>query len=291
MSVILSILLYLADIFTVYTFWGSIEFTVVAACLIPVAVVICMIISFLGIRPKSIKKLRKSDRAAVESALDELKFSAEQLGESLPKIHVFVNARNYVNAYAVGFNCVVVTMGLIKNYGHDNRVFASVLAHEMGHIKHHDTVFSGLVIVNLIVNSIVLTFSLFGVGIVIVLIFSLFMSVFFSDIITLYVSNAFGKVVGKIIGLLKTLIVAVLWAICAVIFRKQELLADRYAAKELGFAYELVYFLEDISAMDSVDRTFIETLMDTHPSTYTRIKKIEDSTFNNAGSDELSLLR
>lgn len=56
MSVILSILLYLADIFTVYMFWGSIEFTVVAACLIPVAVVICMIISFLGIRPKSIKK-------------------------------------------------------------------------------------------------------------------------------------------------------------------------------------------------------------------------------------------
>lgn len=275
MSYLLAFIVYTIDLGAVYLIFDSLNAVLGAASLLPLAVLICMGVSFLGLRPKPLKKLRSRDRNAVNDAAEELRMNAELLGIKLPRFRVYFNTGSSVNAFAGGFNAIVVTQGMISQYGHDSRIFASVLAHEAAHIKHGDVMFSAIVTVNFIFLSAALTVSLFGAALLVVLIASVLFSVIFSDVTELYFSGGFGRICGKVVGVLKFVVESIGWAVSAIFFRHQELNADKFSA-QLGFAYELIFWLEDMSQAECSEQTFFEELLSTHPSPYTRIMKLED---------------
>ncbi len=270
MSILLTLILFAADIAVVFHMTNhSFKATLIAGGIIIMAVLICSMLSFLGLKPRPVKKLRAADRQLVESALKEL----EMTNISLPRIRIYYNTSDNVNAFAAGFNGVVLTRGLLKHCAYDSRILAAVMAHEVGHICHMDMLFSALVTVNILAVSAVVTITFFSAGVLIVLIVGVILSIFLSDIIALYLTNTFSKVCGCIVGLVKTVVESIAWFIAAIFMRFQEYAADRFAAT-CGFSFEMIYFLE--SCPDEGEQTFIEEIMSTHPSPYSRIKKLED---------------
>lgn len=274
MSILLTIILFAADLALVFHITNhSVKATLIAGGIIIIAVLICMGFSFIGLRPKSLKKLRKADRQAVESALQELAISAELSNISLPRISIYWNTSENINAFSAGFNGVILTRGLLKHCAYDSRILAAVMAHEVGHICHMDMLFSALVTVNILAVSAAVTITFFSAGVLIVLIVGVILSIFLSDIIALYLTNAFSKVCGCIVGLAKTVVESIAWFIAAIFMRFQEYAADRFAAT-CGFCFEMIYFIE--SCPDAGEQTFIEEIMSTHPTPYSRIQKLED---------------
>lgn len=274
MSIFLTLILFAADIAVVFHISNhSFKAILIAGGIIIIAVLICIMVSFLGLRPRSVKKLRASDRQLVESALMELKNSAELTNISLPRIRIYYNTSDNLNAFAAGFNGIVLTRGLLQHCAYDSRMLAAILAHEIGHISHLDMLFSAIVTVNILTVSVAVTLAFFGVGILIVLIAVLLLSILLGDILTLYLTNALSKVLGFIVGLAKTVVESIAWVIASICMRIQEYAADRFAAA-CGFSFELIYFLE--SCPDEGEQTFIEEIMSTHPSPYSRIKRLED---------------
>lgn len=274
MSILLTFILYAADIAFIFHITNhSVKATLIASGIIIIAVLICMILSFLALRPKSVKKLRAADRRLVESALRELEISAELSNVSIPRIRTYWNSSDNVNAFAAGFNGIVLTRGLLQHCAYDSRMLAAVIAHEVGHICHMDMLFSAIVTVNILAVSGAVTITFFGASMLIVVIAVLLLSILLGDILTLYLTNALSKVLGFIVGLAKTVVESIAWVIAAIFMRIQEYAADRFAAA-CGFSFELIYFLE--SCPDESEQTFIEEIMSTHPSHYARIKKMEN---------------
>lgn len=277
MSILLTLILYVADVAIVYHITNhSVKATLIAGGAIIIAMLICMMVSFLGLRPKSVNKLRAADRQLVESALKELTISAELTNISLPRIRIYFNNSDNLNAFAAGFNGIVLTRGLLQHCAYDSRILGAVIAHEVGHICHMDMLFSAIVTVNILVVSGAVTIAFFGVGMLIVLIVGVIFSIFLSDIIALYLTNAFAKACGWVVGLAKSVIESIAWAISAIFLRINEFRADEYAAG-MGFSYELIFFIEGIEGIpDEGAQTFFEEIMSTHPSPYSRIKRLED---------------
>jgi heat shock protein HtpX len=82
---------------------------------------------------------RQVDEASAPSLLHIVKRLASQAGLPMPKVYVVDSEQP--NAFATGRNpehaAVCVTSGLLARI--DNEELAGVLAHELSHIKHHDT--------------------------------------------------------------------------------------------------------------------------------------------------------
>ena len=275
MSAIFTILIYVADLLVIYVLSDSINFVFIAGCVIPAAMAVILLASFFGLRPKAIKKLRAADRKNIISAIDEIKSGAELIGIKLPKFKVSFNTSDSVNAYAAGFNAVIIPLGLIKQYGYDSRLLAAVIAHEIAHIKHHDCLYSCIIYANIIGISIGLSVTLFGASLIITILAAVVLSIIFSDIAALYLAKGFGKMIGKVVGFIRDLVTSVYYVFSLIFTRLQEYSADAYSAR-LGFAFELIYFLEETMNDEYEETTFWESVSSTHPSSYARIKRLED---------------
>lgn len=274
MSIFLTLILFAADIAVVFHITNhSVKATLIGGGIIIIAVLICIMVSFLGLRPKSVNKLRAADRQLVESALKELTISAELTNISLPRIRIYFNNSDNLNAFAAGFNGIVLTRGLLQHCAYDSRMLGAILAHEIGHISHLDMLFSAIVTVNILAVSVAVTIAFFGVGMLIFLILVVLLSILLGDIITLYLTNAIAKVLGFVVGLAKTVVENIAFGISSIFMRMQEYRADGFAAA-CGFKFELIYFLEGIP--DEGAQTFFEEIMSTHPSPYSRIQRLED---------------
>jgi heat shock protein HtpX len=90
-----------------------------------------MLLSMYGARPV--------DEASAPALVHLVMRLAAKAGLPMPKVYVVEN--DQPNAFATGRNpehaAVCVTSGLLARV--DNEELAGVLAHELGHIKHHDT--------------------------------------------------------------------------------------------------------------------------------------------------------
>ncbi len=82
---------------------------------------------------------RQVDEVSAPALVHIVKRLASQAGLPMPKVYVVES--DQPNAFATGRNpehaAVCVTSGLLGRV--DNEELAGVLAHELGHIKHHDT--------------------------------------------------------------------------------------------------------------------------------------------------------
>jgi len=82
---------------------------------------------------------REVDAASAPELYDLVRQLSQNAGLPMPKVYVMENPQP--NAFATGRNpehaAVAVTTGLLRTVTHDE--LAGVLAHELGHVKHHDT--------------------------------------------------------------------------------------------------------------------------------------------------------
>ncbi|MGK2922792.1 MAG: zinc metalloprotease HtpX [Methyloceanibacter sp.] len=82
---------------------------------------------------------REVDAAAAPELYDMVRQLADNAGLPMPKVYIMENPQP--NAFATGRNpenaAVAVTTGLIQTVNRDE--LAGVIAHELAHIRHHDT--------------------------------------------------------------------------------------------------------------------------------------------------------
>ncbi len=82
---------------------------------------------------------REVDAASAPELYDLVRQLSQNAGLPMPKVYVMENPQP--NAFATGRNpehaAVAVTTGLLRTVTHEE--LAGVLAHELGHVKHHDT--------------------------------------------------------------------------------------------------------------------------------------------------------
>lgn len=82
---------------------------------------------------------RQVDEASAPNLVHTVRQLAAQAGLPMPKVYIVEN--DQPNAFATGRNpehaAVCVTSGLLSRV--DGEELAGVLAHELGHVKHHDT--------------------------------------------------------------------------------------------------------------------------------------------------------
>lgn len=277
MSYIMYFLILMADGYFAYIITASAEISIIAMIVIICATCLMQIISFLSLRPTSLKKLRLADRNALEAATAELKYCAEETNFRLPKkLHVYMNKSSDMNAFAVGRNKVILTSGLLEHLRYDSRTLAAVIAHEVGHLKRFHCYATAIVNLNILV--IALFFSLVNFGFVTVITALLFfiLSIVMNDCIALCISGLIGKILKALLSFASNIIILLHMAVAAIFFRRMEYNADRTAAC-LSLGVELIgflYMLENIKSNEK--RSFVETIQSSHPPTYSRIKRLEE---------------
>jgi heat shock protein HtpX len=204
--------------------------------------------------------------SALQRVWDRTK-DAQAAGNSFLSIGpmVYVTNSKYPNAYAIGLHSVVVTTGLLGIASDEE--LDGLLAHEISHIVHRDTIKRTAAYTLNTVGNIA---SWIMVGI-------------------LALWGLLGEIVGGegFVALIVGIIALVFkWALNGVqkllelgllsVGRSEEYRADAYA-KSLGFGPGLVSFLSRMQYIEKAPEGLWAALSRTHPPTAERIRKLEMS--------------
>ena len=183
-------------------------------------------------------------------------------------IEVFIIDRMYVNAFAIGRKTVAVTRGALETFSREE--LKGVLAHELGHISHGDTI--GLLL-NVVGNGIFSVLIIFAR--LILFIVQLVISTIEENFVFCIVFQFF-RFMLEVFVLVFILIGEIILAINS---RNNEYNADRFAG-EMGYTEELcsaLYLLQKISLPSKTP--IIERFRASHPNTANRIERLEAMQF------------
>lgn len=225
------------------------------------------------VRPELIARIEPLFNEAKRRAMAE----ARREGLSIPEdIGLFVNDEKSPNAFATGRKTICFTEGLLKLP--DDQVVAT-LAHEFGHIAHHDTDMILLVTVgNLIVSLIITVIKLA------IILFNLVMS-----IVCIFMGGTEGAV-GSLLTALGSMLSMIfinglMWAwtqfgnlLVMKSMRSQEYRADEFAFN-CGYGNSLcalLTFFEKMSDPSMQPQGLFATLYSTHPENNDRIAKLQN---------------
>lgn len=175
-----------------------------------------------------------------------------------------------VNAFALGYNVLIVNRGAFDAFTHEQ--LRAILGHEMGHLYYRDSV-----------KSISLIFSAYATRLIMT-IYAVFMA-FTAG----FANNTRGKIQGAsviayyIIFALFLPVIFLNWLgnkvftlINRKISRAAEYRADAFSAS-LGYKADMIASLEILDNLSSgYNNSFIGKLMSTHPATMLRIGALED---------------
>lgn len=236
--------------------------------------VISLLIVFSSLGEKILRLLNrvrpletKQETEYLQPLFDEVYIRAKELySYKLPDIKICIIDNMTVNAMALGRHTIAVTKGAMKTFTEDE--LKAVMAHEIAHIVHGDTVAS--------------LYALIGNGIlsVFVLFFRLCLSLL--D----WLKSAFVKKRGLISFFLSFFQFCFELSILVINFGFQVILSVNQRKNEFGadkFSYaigydtdmiEALYLLEKISLGDN--SSIIQKMTSSHPRITLRIKKLEE---------------
>ncbi len=214
---------------------------------------------------------RKDQLDYLMPLFQEVYDKARQRDPGIPEdIGLYIKAEQAPNAFATGRKTVCVTEGLLHQP--ENRIKAT-LAHEFGHLSHHDTDIILLVSVgNLIVNVIILGIRAFlGLIRAILMVFSLLLG---------GPRRWFGAMITSVFHVLTAVLVTGLsmaWTKLGTILvmktsRSNEYRADAFAA-EMGYGMDLCALLDDF--LEECPEGLFAALASTHPEKSDRIARLQ----------------
>lgn len=217
---------------------------------------------FLLLKTMGCRKPNNEEKSYLESIISIL---CQRTGKSPSDYHLYVKDDDRLNAFALGHNNICVFTSLLYNFTASE--VAGILAHEMGHIAHHDTSYGlGIAGISWAGNMIVRVY-VFGLRLLSIL--------------------AIIPIIGWVIALVSWLIQIQLYIIQILLNlplnlislfngRQQEYAADRYAC-EIGLGRDLYAALSKIMNYTGERKSgFFSSFYDTHPATTKRLKRIAE---------------
>jgi STE24 endopeptidase len=185
----------------------------------------------------------------------------EQAGISQEQFHLHEIPVPYANAMAIGRNNIAVTSAALQWLSVDE--LAGILAHEVGHIEHHDT------------KSLLMAYAMDLVGNLIIRIYN----------VIIQVCAILSRIpfVGLFMGLISIFFSIQVW-ILAIVLRFPRLLATRFMSRqneydadayacEIGLGRQLYYGLAKVTAGEG-QMPFYKRIVADHPDTQKRLKRI-----------------
>lgn len=273
MSKVLFMLLYLMDIFFLYYLTGDICYTTAGGLGIFVILAIQTGISLMTLKAHSLKHSPMATAQYLQSCMDEVMRRSVAVRRKQKKIRLWIADNESLNCFAVGQN-IVVNKSMLR-LG-DRSMLEGCLSHELSHVYNMDSAFTTLLELNLFIGLCTLCLVLFGAGAGIVLVISILFSVFFSSWAGFTAGSISGKLLKFCFGLITRAFYYISKLFSAFLYRRQEFEADRYAAL-LGYSQAMInlFQLEERTEHHAVQTSWIEDLLNDHPSNYRRIIQFE----------------
>jgi Zn-dependent protease with chaperone function len=221
-------------------------------------------------------KLKEWERDKLAAAQKILSINGRKYGFRSCKYRIHVINTTEYNAYCYGRRHIAVTRPMLNL---PPRVISAVLAHEIGHARRGDVLFSRILYLN--ISTAVIALSGFGILASVMLVGStiatFILAGFLSGVVVMYANRTLKYLVQVAENVLRWLLYTTFKLINAVYSRKCEYHADRFSCK-LGLGEDLNSFLESLPRQ-RFKLFHLPTLNDllygSHPPTKKRIKRIQ----------------
>lgn len=206
-----------------------------------------------------VRKLSDEEYRFLQQSIDMLKDDGQV--DMRPFQWYIARGNRSLNAFALGSNSIVVTEGLL--YSFDAQSIAGILAHEMGHITHHDThwglaTYMSDSLGNFVLRLYIMVVNILAWGQMIPFIGLVFTLMVWLVRLQLFVLQWFVRVPVSFVS--------------RVLNRRSEYAADRFAC-EIGFGAELHNSLLRITEGEE-ELGWWKSLQATHPETRKRLERI-----------------
>lgn len=206
---------------------------------------------------------------------NHVKEKTEQGSGSFPQnVRVYVIPGEEMNGYCFGFNSIGITEGTLNL---DEKTVEAVIAHEIGHIVNGDSVLNMVLAVN--VSGILLFLGLWQFFVIamislVVFVFWMIGEIRFS-FTSCFIVTRLTALVTRLSEGFQAIVLRLCQMVISALSRKGEYMADTFAAN-LGYAFYLKHFLERFAPdSPSGDHRFFHVVYDTHPSTASRVERLE----------------
>lgn len=272
MSRILFCILYIADVYIIYCVTKDIPKSCIGAAGIWLVLLIQMWIHLLSLKAHSLNNSSRADVNYIQGCMEEVVRRSDSIGRKT-YVRLWVADNESLNCFTVGHN-IIVNKGLLR-LG-DRSMIEGCLCHEYSHVLNGDYFFAALLNVNIFIGLSVLGIIHIGAAAVIVLVAALVFGIIFSSWIGYIMGSVVGKGVKKMFGLFMRLYYYIFKIFSAFLYRVQENEADRYVGI-LRYSGSMISFLHLSERMErhSVQTSWVEDLLNDHPSKYRRIVRLE----------------
>lgn len=203
------------------------------------------------------------EAAYIQDILRDIEAAARDIPDlEIPELHVYISGQMQLNAFSIGRGSIVIMRPLLQALDRDE--VRGVLAHEIGHLVHRDTIWGLLRFAAASVGQTAIQFlSLIASGFAFLALIPLFGFLF------IWMSLFVNAIIYGLKFILQ--IPASLLALCG--SRQNEYDADAFAVK-LGFGPGLYRALLVLSNGATDNMTLSQRLQSTHPVTRDRLKRI-----------------
>lgn len=207
----------------------------------------------------------KCEKEYIQPLFDEVCANARNIHKRLRKIELCIIDDMTVNAMALGRRTVAVTKGAVQTFSEDE--LKAIMAHEVGHIAHGDTIAS--------------IYAVVGNGIFSVFVMLARLCLILIDLMQSLFSGKY-SITSALMLLLRFMLEASIWIfnfgmqiILSINSRKSEFSADMFSYS-IGYDSDMIealYLLEKISLGDN--SSIIQKMTASHPRLTLRINKLE----------------
>lgn len=221
-------------------------------------------------------RLKELERDKLTAARKILLTNGRKVGVKSSKYHIHVVNTADFNAYCYGSRHIAITRPMLNM---SPRVISAVLAHEIGHARRGDVLFSRILYLNISVAAITLS----GLGILASAMFlgstiaTFMLAGFLSGVVAMYANRTLKYIMRVAENVLRWLLYTTFKLINAFYSRNCEYHADRFSCK-LGLGDDLNSFLKALPRQ-RFKLFHLPTLNDllygSHPPTKKRIKRIQ----------------
>lgn len=266
-SRIASTILYILDIVTGCVIFGSILGGVITAIVIPLTMLIQIRLTLYTSGAERLVNYPTMEANRVYASYKLVEARAISSGFKFKEPTLYICPDETYNAYSCG-NAIVIHEPLVYDVS-----LEGVIAHEFSHYLDRDSIFFGLLNLNILaISLVVMLLSQLYVVCVVILVTLTFCIVFDGGVG--YVLGTFiGRIIQKLATVLCNLFVMVSQAVSSLFSRWIEYKSDR-TATDLGYGNELIAFLES-NPSNRKPLSLEERLLSTHPPDKKRVARIE----------------
>ena len=233
-------------------------------------------ISLLCNRAISMDKLNNYERDKLERIKEIIVRDVKRVsGEDISNLKLHMIPSNQINAMAYGMNNVSFTQNALNSC--DEMTLCAILGHEVSHILNFDAVFNRIIfgditfiIITLMIVSSVSVIFIWCIFLILVL-FGICRGV-----ISVFITSNLSRGIKAFFEIVQRGILFIYQVIMGAVSRSREFRADRYSV-DLGYGMQLEYFLTRFIDDEYRQRTLTEILYASHPISYQRIQRIQNS--------------